>query len=90
MLAWAKDNPDLFYGSVVPKLLPSELAESGLAGNITVIVQRGTGNGKDTEAINTLGITQADEAGGFVGRPGVSQGNPSGTASHSMDEDSGR
>jgi hypothetical protein len=40
MMAWAKDNPDLFYASVVPKLLPHELAESGLAGNITVVINR--------------------------------------------------
>lgn len=38
MLAWAKDNPDAFYGQVVPKLLPHELAESGLSGQIQVFV----------------------------------------------------
>jgi hypothetical protein len=41
MMAWAKDNPDTFYGQVVPKLLPTELAESGLSGHLTIIVQRG-------------------------------------------------
>lgn len=40
MVAWAKDNPDAFYGQVVPKLLPTELAESGIRGNLTIIVQR--------------------------------------------------
>ncbi len=40
MMAWAKENQTVFYSQVVPKLLPVELAESGLAGNITVIVQR--------------------------------------------------
>ena len=38
MMAWAKKNPDMFYGSVVPKLLPHELAESGLGSNIRVVV----------------------------------------------------
>lgn len=41
MLEWARDNPDVFYGSVIPRLLPTELAESGLAGKLTIIVQRG-------------------------------------------------
>ncbi len=38
MLAWAKDNPSLFYASVVPKLLPHELAESGAGQSIRVVV----------------------------------------------------
>lgn len=40
MMDWAKANPTVFYSQVVPKLLPTELAESGLAGNLTIIVQR--------------------------------------------------
>ncbi len=39
MMAWAKDNPDIFYGQVMPKLLPRDQDLRGL-GNITVIVQR--------------------------------------------------
>lgn len=38
MLAWARDNPDAFYGQVLPKLLPHELAESGAGQQIRVIV----------------------------------------------------
>ena len=38
MMTWAKQNPDMFYGSVVPKLLPAELAESGAGQSIKVIV----------------------------------------------------
>lgn len=37
MLAWAQDNPDLFYGSVVPKLLPRDLDGQGRS-NIQVFV----------------------------------------------------
>ena|SRR3990172_9300993 len=40
MLQWAEENKTIFYGSVYPKLLPVEMAESGLTGNITVIVQQ--------------------------------------------------
>ena len=37
MLEWAKDNPNLFYGHVYPKLIPAEIAEAGLGtGHITV------------------------------------------------------
>ena len=39
MMAWAKDNPDIFYGQVMPKLLPRDQDLRGI-GNITVIVQR--------------------------------------------------
>lgn len=39
MMAWAKDNPDIFYGQVMPKLLPRDQDMRGI-GNITVIVQR--------------------------------------------------
>ena len=38
-MAWAKDNPDIFYGQVMPKLLPRDQDMRGI-GNITVIVQR--------------------------------------------------
>ncbi len=39
MMAWAKDNPDLFYGQVVPKLLPKPDSEA-FRGNFTVVVNR--------------------------------------------------
>ena len=39
LVKWGREKPDLFY-PMLTKLLPHELAESGLAGNITVIVQR--------------------------------------------------
>lgn len=83
LVSWGRENPSLFY-PMLKALLPHELAESGLAGNITVIVQRGASS-KDTEAINLLAIPQQDEAGGFSAGPGVPQGNPSGTAAHSID-----
>ena len=48
MMDWAKANPTVFYSQVVPKLLPTELAEGGHGNGITVIVQRHYIN-KDTE-----------------------------------------
>ena len=48
MMDWAKANPTVFYSQVVPKLLPTELAEGGHGNGITVIVQRHSFN-KDTE-----------------------------------------
>ncbi len=39
LVKWGREKPDLFY-PMLKALLPHELAESGLAGNITVIVQR--------------------------------------------------
>jgi len=39
LTAWGKENPDLFY-PMLTKLLPHELAESGLTGALTIIVQR--------------------------------------------------
>ena len=29
MMEWARSNPDMFYGQVVPKLLPSEMNNKG-------------------------------------------------------------
>ena len=61
MMAWAKDNPDLFYGSVLPKLLPRDQDIRGI-GNITVIVQRNhIGNTPITlEADASMQLAQAD------------------------------
>lgn len=39
LVKWGKKKPDLFY-PMLTKLLPHELAESGLGGNLTVIIQR--------------------------------------------------
>jgi hypothetical protein len=91
MLDWAKQpaNQTLFYSQILPKLLPTELAESGLAGNITVIVQRSPTEVKDSKArpleINSSVSLTADEAGGLSAGPGCHLGNPSGTATHVVD-----
>ena len=53
MLHWAKENQTAFYTVVYPKLLPTELAESGAGGSLTVIVQRADSR-KGTEASPSL------------------------------------
>lgn len=55
MMRWAKENQTVFYSQVVPKLLPAELAESGLAGHITVIVQRNPNQSSPTVIDTTTG-----------------------------------
>ena len=39
LVKWGREKPDLFY-PMLKALLPTEMAESGVGGNITVIVQR--------------------------------------------------
>jgi len=61
MMEWAKDNPDAFYGQVVPKLLPHELAESGLGGNLTIIVQRKSVETPSSAPLQVVGQGQTIE-----------------------------
>ena len=98
LVKWGREKPDLFY-PLLKALLPHELAESGLAGNITVLVQRSPTEvvmvqRSPTEVkssksipleINSFSLPQADEAGGLSAGPGVPKGNPSGTASPALD-----
>ena len=83
LVKWGREKPDLFY-PLLKALLPHELAESGLAGNITVMVQRSPTEVNSSKSIpleiNSFSLPQADEAGGSSAGPGGPKGNPSGTA----------
>lgn len=84
MVEWVERNDDnrtAFYGFLT-KLLPHELAESGLSGHLTIVVQRGAGQ-QDSKSIpleiHSSACLQGDEAGGLSADGGACLGNPSGT-----------
>jgi hypothetical protein len=58
LVKWGQANPSLFY-PMLTRLLPHELAESGLAGNITVVIQRTPQAVLPTD--KPLEISQADQ-----------------------------
>lgn len=39
LVKWGREKPDLFY-PMLKALLPTEMAEAGLGGNLTIVVQR--------------------------------------------------
>lgn len=54
LVKWGRKKPDLFY-PLLKSLIPTELAESGLAGHITVIVQRNPNQSSPTVIGTTTG-----------------------------------
>lgn len=70
LLAWAMDNPDTFYGSVLPRVLPAELAESGHGSGITVIIQRTPQATISTEKPLVI-LPSPDQGGASAAGPGA-------------------